>query len=124
MSNSLLGGILSIEREKPPKNKSHGGCKVKQNTWEWIKRYWGNKCIYCGRRTSHLTIEHITPQSKGGSRRQVGNIVPACRDCNEDRGSIDIELFASAETLKQIRLWQLLCSGRMPRTLDLLRRYE
>jgi 5-methylcytosine-specific restriction endonuclease McrA len=122
---TLLGGILSIEREEPPKSKSkgHGHAGLKTATWEWIKRFWGNKCVYCGHVTSHLTVEHIIPTSRGGTRRRVDNVMPACRDCNEDRGNMDIELFASKEVLRQIKLWQLLCGGKMPDTFNLLRRY-
>lgn len=45
-------------------------------------RYDG-KCVYCGGEAT--TIDHITPRSKGGTNN-LANLVPACKDCNEEKG--------------------------------------
>lgn len=50
--------------------------------WVEIQAAFDHRCAYCGRRAKgHLTQDHITPLSKGGSHT-ASNIVPACRSCN------------------------------------------
>jgi 5-methylcytosine-specific restriction endonuclease McrA len=46
------------------------------------------RCQYCGEQfsTSELTFEHVIPQSKGGGT-DWDNVVPACRPCNNRKGS-------------------------------------
>jgi len=57
--------------------------------WEDIKAFYGYKCAYCGRKTSHLTKDHIIAISKGG-RDTMGNIVPACSTCNHKKNARDL----------------------------------
>ena len=42
-------------------------------------------CVYCGA-DDDLTIDHITPQSRGGGHG-IDNLVTACRSCNSSKGS-------------------------------------
>lgn len=49
--------------------------------WKAIKRHYGYRCVYCGRKMQRLTIDHIIPISKGGENTFT-NVVPACRTCN------------------------------------------
>ena len=49
--------------------------------WREIKAVYGYKCVYCGRKMERLTMDHITPLSRGGSHT-ANNIVPACQSCN------------------------------------------
>lgn len=49
--------------------------------WKEIKAAYGYRCVYCGRKMQRLTMDHLTPLSKGGSHT-VHNIVPACQSCN------------------------------------------
>jgi len=48
-----------------------------------IKEHWG-ECAYCGSEND-LTLDHITPRSKGG-RDRLTNMLCACRDCNISKG--------------------------------------
>ena len=63
----------------------------------------GGRCVYCGaiarrpgpgvRRTPDLaTLDHVVPRSKGG-RLECGNLVLACRACNNERGIMDAGAF-------------------------------
>jgi len=39
-------------------------------------------CQYCGKQTRALTIDHVTPRSRGGQSNWL-NVVAACEDCNK-----------------------------------------
>jgi 5-methylcytosine-specific restriction endonuclease McrA len=57
--------------------------------WEEIKAAYGYRCIYCGNKPAKLTMDHITPLSKGGSHTK-SNVVPACKSCNSSKGNRDV----------------------------------
>jgi 5-methylcytosine-specific restriction endonuclease McrA len=42
-------------------------------------------CQYCGRKMSHLTIDHVMPRHRGG-RHSWQNLVSACPACNRRKG--------------------------------------
>jgi len=44
------------------------------------------RCRYCGRFDAHLSIDHMMPQSRGGSHK-IENLVTACRSCNSSKGA-------------------------------------
>ena len=53
--------------------------------WHEIQVAYDHRCVYCGKRVKgHLTQDHLTPLSKGGSHT-VSNIVPACGRCNRKK---------------------------------------
>ena len=54
--------------------------------WDNIKTAYDSKCAYCGKRTAKLTKDHVVPISKGG-KDNMGNIVPACFDCNRKKNA-------------------------------------
>ena len=43
-------------------------------------------CQYCGRRGDRLTVDHVTPRSKGGDTTWT-NVVAACLRCNLYKGN-------------------------------------
>jgi 5-methylcytosine-specific restriction endonuclease McrA len=45
----------------------------------------GHRCQYCGRRSSHLTLDHVFPRYKGGGYSWE-NLVSACPQCNRHKG--------------------------------------
>jgi hypothetical protein len=49
-----------------------------------IKEKWENQCAYCGSK-ENLTIDHIVPQSKGGTDF-TKNVVCCCHSCNQSKG--------------------------------------
>lgn len=52
--------------------------------WLEIKKIYGYRCAYCHQKTQKLTMDHITPLSKGGDHT-LANIVPACHSCNSHK---------------------------------------
>jgi hypothetical protein len=60
------------------------GSEAKRKWRQSIKEKWNYECAYCGSE-ENLTLDHITPRSKGGSER-VTNILCACHSCNQSKG--------------------------------------
>lgn len=58
----------------------------------------GLACCYCGHSVeagAKLTLDHLTPYSKGGSNEPT-NLVTACFSCNSARGARSWTSFASS----------------------------
>ena len=62
----------------------------------YIRELWGHRCAYCGKAAwesrTRFEIDHVVPQSKGGPTN-VGNLVWACRPCNQAKADKDIKAF-------------------------------
>jgi 5-methylcytosine-specific restriction endonuclease McrA len=43
------------------------------------------RCQYCGRPTTHLTLDHVLPKHRGG-KYEWENLVSACPQCNRHKG--------------------------------------
>ncbi len=50
----------------------------------------GYRCQYCGRDSSHLTLDHVIPRSRGGKHTWT-NLVSACAACNRHKGGKTLE---------------------------------
>jgi 5-methylcytosine-specific restriction endonuclease McrA len=59
--------------------------RLRQTAW-WMRKIQSGVCYYCGRNVSRsrLTMDHVVPLSRGG-RSTKGNIVPACKECNNKK---------------------------------------
>lgn len=55
----------------------------------WKRRLAAGRCHYCGREVGlrGLTMDHIVPLVRGG-RSSRGNVVPACKECNNKKKSL------------------------------------
>ena len=55
-----------------------------------IKEHFNCTCVYCGEsyEFNELTLDHVKPRCKGGESITT-NLVPACRACNQGKGSSD-----------------------------------
>lgn len=54
-----------------------------------------NRCVYCGgleAKVGKLVPDHMMPLSRGGSN-SLDNIAPACRHCNDSKGSKTVDEF-------------------------------
>ena len=78
-----------------------------------IKDAWDQRCAYCGKPPiddESLTIDHVRPKSRGGEDR-TSNVIPACRECNQDKSSQDwvawfrMQEFYTIESEWRIRQW-------------------
>jgi 5-methylcytosine-specific restriction endonuclease McrA len=43
------------------------------------------RCVYCGQRSTHLTLDHVVPRHRGGPH-SWRNLVTACAACNRRKG--------------------------------------
>jgi 5-methylcytosine-specific restriction endonuclease McrA len=59
--------------------------KLRQSAW-WQRKISKGICYYCGRSVDprELTMDHIVPLTRGGTSTK-GNLVPACKDCNNKK---------------------------------------
>jgi purine nucleoside permease len=58
----------------------------------------GLACVYCGASVedaTQLTLDHLTPVSKGG-KNEPGNLATCCKRCNSSRGTRSVPAFARA----------------------------
>jgi len=69
---------------------------------EYLLEKFGRKCAYCQKDNVPLQIEHIVPQSRGGSSR-VSNLTIACEKCNQRKGNLTAEEFGHPEVQAQAK---------------------
>jgi len=71
----------AIHREKQK------GRLLRATPW-WKQKLNQGKCYYCHQsfKPSELTMDHIVPLARGG-RSVRGNVVPACKPCNNAKRS-------------------------------------
>lgn len=61
---------------------------------EYLLAKWNRTCAYCDATGVPLNLDHIVPRSRGGSDR-VSNLTLACIRCNQDKGSLPVEVFVT-----------------------------
>ena len=85
-------------RGKKMNAANNGGKWIRQDKRLAIYLRDGLCCAYCGEAVEDgavLTLDHIKPQSKGGSNHEK-NLVTACKRCNSARGNRPLRTFARA----------------------------
>ena len=65
------------------------GYERERNYRAWIKQRFGGECTYCGCQGKTLTIDHVTPISRGGTWH-ISNLAPACPKCNNSKSNHDV----------------------------------
>jgi 5-methylcytosine-specific restriction protein A len=66
--------------------------ELRASPW-WKRRISTGVCYYCTRQVGHraLTMDHLVPLARGGTSSR-GNVVPACKDCNNrKKGMLPVE---------------------------------
>lgn len=78
------------------------------------------ECYYCGRyldgepyTATHLNLDHVVPLSTPGSRHSKKNIVPACRACNQHKGTkrAAVAVLTAPEELRPVKKYNGLLPG-------------
>lgn len=78
------------------KAKNQGMNWISQTTRLAIYLRDGLSCAYCGasvEQGAQLTLDHLTPYSKGGTNAAT-NLVTCCSRCNSSRGNRSVASFA------------------------------
>jgi 5-methylcytosine-specific restriction endonuclease McrA len=76
-----------------------------QRDWEATKEYFSHRCAYCGIDADKLVIEHAIPINKVSlGEHRLGNLVPSCKTCNDNKGGKDFREFmgGNAEAIARI----------------------
>jgi 5-methylcytosine-specific restriction endonuclease McrA len=92
---------LRIYRNAHPGDHRIRAAAYEKRRAEWIAQHAGRisgtdwrrqlarqrgRCYYCDAQTLRLQMDHVVPISRGGHHR-IGNVVGACPDCNNRKGS-------------------------------------
>ncbi|MFZ7124904.1 MAG: HNH endonuclease [Desulfobacterales bacterium] len=74
--------VFDMEDDRRLKQERRKARELRQSQW-WKRLCAKGRCHYCGRPTPprELTMDHVVPLVRGG-RTTKGNVVPACKDCN------------------------------------------
>lgn len=66
-----------------------------------MRRRWGDACYYCGVVLGNdLTLDHLVPRSRGGTSG-LGNLRPACKACNMEKGNLTLEQYRDVVRQRQ-----------------------
>ncbi len=90
--------------------KTSSSSEAKKLWRQSIKDYWENKCAYCDS-TEEITIDHIIPQSKGGTDC-ITNVICCCLSCNRSKSHEKLETwfcrqnFFTENKLENITKWR------------------
>jgi 5-methylcytosine-specific restriction protein A len=79
---TLDPALADPKRIKKEREKAR---KLKKSSW-WHNKIHEGICHYCSGKFApkELTMDHIVPIARGGTSSE-GNVVPACRDCNQKK---------------------------------------
>jgi 5-methylcytosine-specific restriction protein A len=93
---------IDIVTEEELRREKEKARSLRRTHW-WDRKVQKGVCHYChsdvGR--ERLTMDHVVPLSRGG-RSKKGNIVPACKECNNKKKSmVPLEWEEYIETLAE-----------------------
>src|SRR4030042_4601661 len=77
--------FISQATEEDIKKERAKAQQLRRSQW-WKRKRSEGICYFCKRKVlpKELTIDHIVPVIRGGKSTK-GNIVPACKDCNNKK---------------------------------------
>lgn len=80
--------FVTRERQrKAMKLNNRDSVGVSEHDWIRLCRHHRGCCAYCDRKPAEpLEMDHVIPLTKGG-RHAIGNILPACRECNRSKNA-------------------------------------
>ncbi|MFA6054453.1 MAG: HNH endonuclease [Thermodesulfovibrionales bacterium] len=76
--------ISDVSDEEIRKEKAKAQT-LRKSQW-WKRKCSEGVCYFCGKKfhPKELTMEHVVPLIRGG-KSSKGNIVPACKECNNKK---------------------------------------
>ncbi len=79
--------ISDISDEEIRKEKEKARI-LRKSPW-WKRKCSEGVCYFCGKKfhPKELTMDHVVPLIRGG-KSSKGNIVPACKECNNKKKSL------------------------------------
>jgi len=79
---------LSTVSEDALRRERQKARALRESQW-WKRRIAAGCCHYCGRQVGPraLSMDHVVPLIRGG-RSSRGNVVPACKECNNKKKSL------------------------------------
>jgi 5-methylcytosine-specific restriction protein A len=86
---SLQSPVMAFEpgnvSEKELGREKEKARRLRRSQW-WLNKIQNGVCYYCRREVGrvNLTMDHVVPLSRGGKSKK-GNIVPACKECNNKK---------------------------------------
>lgn len=74
--------------EEDLKREKQKARELRKSQW-WKRKCAKGVCYYCEMpvKPADLTMDHIVPISRGGKTTK-GNVVPACKECNNQKKSL------------------------------------
>lgn len=77
--------FIPMADEETIKRERNKARELRASQW-WVNQLGKGKCYYCEEfiHPRDLTMDHKTPIIRGG-RSTKGNLVPACKECNNEK---------------------------------------
>lgn len=82
-----------------------------------------NGCAYCAS-PDKSTADHVVPISRGGAKRSIENLLPACAECNQLKADMDPEAWLEMIDQDMFSLRLVMATARfdrMPESSNALR---
>jgi len=78
------GFLVEVDEETLKRERAKAR-ELRTSAW-WKRKRSSGVCHYCGAQVGAkaLTMDHLVPLVRGG-RSNKGNLVPACKDCNNKK---------------------------------------
>lgn len=75
---------LNGHKRRVRERQNPGSVGVSVRDWMKLVRRYRSCCAYCGKFVERPVIEHVIPLARGG-RHAIGNVLPACPECNSSK---------------------------------------
>jgi 5-methylcytosine-specific restriction endonuclease McrA len=80
-----MGPFISDVSDEEIRKEKAKAQTLRKSQW-WKRKCSEGVCYFCGKKfhPKELTMEHVVPLIRGG-KSSKGNIVPACKECNNKK---------------------------------------
>jgi 5-methylcytosine-specific restriction endonuclease McrA len=85
VTDPFAAGFVAVADEEHVRRERARARELRRTQW-WKRRRASGVCHYCGEHFApgSLTMDHVVPLIRGG-RSTKGNVVPSCKNCNNDK---------------------------------------